>query len=305
MIDVSIIIPTKNGGELFKNTLRMIFAQNYPDGEFEVIVIDSGSKDNTVDLANIYDARIINIKPEDFGHGKTRNLGAKLSKGKYLVFTTQDAVPVTENWLFNLVRNLDAPQVAGVYGRQIPKEDAKPMEQFFLRTRYPEYKAVKSLNQGKVNMDTIFFSNVNSAIRRDIFQSHLFPDDLLMSEDQEWAKRVILDGYEIVYEPEAVVQHSHNYSLKSVFQRYFDSGATLGKFARSEYRSHGFAGRGLDYVRREIRFLNQTGHRGWIPYALLYDFCKFLGVFIGKRERYMIGGLKNKLSLVRSVQKRK
>ena len=115
MVDVSIIIPTKNGGELFKKALRMIFAQKYPPGEFEVIVIDSGSKDQTVDLANIYDARIINIKPEDFGHGKTRNLGAKLAKGKYLVFTTQDAVPVTENWLFNLVRNLEAPQVAELF----------------------------------------------------------------------------------------------------------------------------------------------------------------------------------------------
>jgi len=68
-------------------------------------------------------------------------------------------------------------------------------------------------------MNTIFFSSVNSAIKKQIFQQHPFLENLIMSEDQEWAKRVLLDGYEIVYDPEAAVYHSHNYSLKAVFQR--------------------------------------------------------------------------------------
>jgi len=217
-IKASIIIPTKDGATHLDKVLEMIYAQAH-EQPFEVIVIDSGSTDGTLDIVRRYPVKLVQIAPEDFGHGKTRNLGAELAEGKYLVFLTQDAVPAADRWLFNLIGNLEVPEVAGAYGRQISWEGTNPMERFFLNTHYPAYPMVKSVKEGKTDIATIFFSNANSALKKDVLRTYPFSEDLIMSEDQEWAKRVLLDGYEIVYDPEAAVYHSHNYSLKAVFKR--------------------------------------------------------------------------------------
>ena len=294
MKDTSIIILTKNAGNDFQNTLEAIYAQKYPGG-FEVIIVDSGSTDNTLEIARNHAAEVHQIKPEDFGHGKTRNFGASLANGSYLVFLTQDAVPATDVWLSNFIRNFEDSEVAGVYGRQIPKKGTKPMENFFLNTRYPLCKITKSAGQGKVDMNAIFFSDANSAIKKEIWGKYPFDDSLIMSEDQEWAKKVLLAGCKIIYDPEAAVYHSHNYSLKTVFQRYFDSGVSLNQFASKEYGN--FASGGLAYTKDEMKFLITNGYIKWLPYTVLYDFAKFFGLSLGKKEKYLPVAIKKRLSM--------
>ena len=295
-VEVSIIIPTRNGVAHLLKTLAMVYGQSYPR-PFEVIIIDSGSVDGTLDIARRYPARLVQIRPEDFGHGTTRNLGARLAEGRYLVFITQDAVPTSDRWLHNLVRHLEAPDVAGVYGRQIPREGTNPVERFFLYLRYPAHSIVQSARQGQIDLDTIFFSNVNSAVKREVLDQYPFLDDLIMSEDQEWAKRVLLNGYDVIYEPEAIVYHSHNFGPREVFKRYFDSGVSLGQFAHEEYSAHRFIRNGLNYVRQEMKFLVANGYLQWIPYALLYDLSKFMGLSLGKKERFLAAALKRRLSM--------
>ena len=296
MKDVSIIILTKNAGNDFQNTLEAIYAQKYA-GEFEVVIVDSGSIDNTLEIAQNYPTKVHQISPDDFGHGKTRNFAASLASGNYLVFLTQDAVPANDRWLSTLLRNFNDDNVAGVYGRQIPRKDTKPMENFFLNIRYPVSRMVKSAGQGKVDMNAIFFSNANSAIRKDIWEKYPFDDNLIMSEDQEWSRRVILAGYKIAYDPEAAVYHSHNYSPKTVFQRYFDSGVSFNQFAGREYGLSHFVSEGLVYAKCEMKFLLANGYMKWLPYAVLYDLAKFFGVFLGKKEKHLPLGLKKRLSL--------
>ena len=295
-VDVSIIIPTKNGGDYLSKTLVMAYGQSYPR-PFEVIIIDSGSVDGTLDIARHYPARLVQIRPEDFGHGKTRNLGVSLAEGRCLVFITQDAVPTSNRWLHNLVRHLEAPCVAGVYGRQIPRGDTNPVERFFLYSRYPAHSIVQSARQGQIDLDTIFFSNVNSAVKREVLDQHPFLDDLIMSEDQDWAKRMLLNGYDVIYEPEAAVYHSNDFGPREVFKRYFDSGVSLRQFAREEYSSDRFIRNGLNYVRQEMKFLVGNGYLQWLPYALLYDAAKFMGLSLGKRERFLAAVLKRRLSM--------
>lgn len=294
-VSVSIIIPTKNGATYLAKTLEMIFLQHYPR-PFEVIVIDSGSVDRTLEIVKRYPVRLVEIRPKDFGHGKTRNLGSKLAAGKYIVFISQDAIPATKRWLLNLVRNLERPEVAGIYGRQIPKEDANPIERSFLNIRYPPYKMVGSIKQGQIDITTIFFSNANSAIKKDILQRYPLLENLIMSEDQEWAKRVLLNGYGIIYDPEAAVYHSHNYNLITLFKRYFDSGVSLGQIAAKEYTFNKFIKNGLNQVRQEMKFLARNGYIKWIPYMVLYDLCKFMAVSLGKKERYLPAIVKRQLS---------
>jgi len=294
MNDASIIIPTKNAGDGFQDTLEAIYAQEYP-GEFEAIIVDSGSTDNTLAIAQNYPTKIHQIKPHEFGHGRTRNFAASLGHGDYLVFLTQDAVPATDKWLSALISNFKDNRIAGVYGRQIPRKGTKPMENFFLNIRYPLSTMVSSAEQGKVDMNTIFFSNANSAIRKEMWEKYPFADNLIMSEDQEWAKKILIANYEIVYDPEAAVYHSHNYNLKTVFQRYFDSGVSLNKFAGKEYGR--FIYEGLIYTKSEMKFLITNGYMKWLPYALLYDMAKFFGVSLGRKEKYLPLSVKRRLSL--------
>lgn len=295
--DVSIIILTKNAGAGFSGTLRAVYAQEYAE-KFEVIIIDSGSTDETNKIAKGYPTKIVNIKPEDFGHGRTRNLGARLAEGNFLAFLTSDAIPATDKWLSNLTRNFQDPNVAGVYGRQIPKEDTKPMEYFFLSNKYPSYQMVKQAGEGKTNMDIIFFSDVNSAIRKEIWEKHPFDDNIIVSEDTEWAKRVLLNSYKIVYEPEAAVYHSHNFSLRTLFQKYFDCGVSFNQFASNEYATDKFIAEGLSYTWQEMRFLIGNGYVKWLPYAVLYDLAKFLGVSLGKQEKWLPLSLKKYLGSI-------
>ena len=118
-MDASIIILTKNAGENFKQLLEHIFSQKFDD-QYQVLVIDSGSTDDTVNTAKEFPVQITKIKPEEFHHGRTRNLGAQLSSGSILVYITQDALPVNNDWLQKLAANFKDPNVAMVCGRQLP-----------------------------------------------------------------------------------------------------------------------------------------------------------------------------------------
>jgi len=295
VIKASIIILTKNAGDGFERTLEMIFSQKY-DEEYEVIMIDSGSKDNTLTIAKKYPTKIYEIPPEEFGHGKTRNFGASLSKGNYLVFITQDAVPINNKWLESITKPLSDSRVAGVFGKQIPKENANPMERFFLSQFYPERRKIRYSSQN-LKINEILFSDVNSAIRKDIWKRYKFNENIPIAEDYDIAKRILADNYIIIYEPNAGVYHSHNYSLKTVFKRFYHSGVSLKEIGIFEFNSPDFIIEGLRYFMEEMNFLFHNGYKKWIPYAIIYDFCKFFGMFLGKKGRYVPTIIKKKLSL--------
>ena len=291
---VSIIIPVKNGGSGFAQVLDAIYTQTY-DGQLDVVIIDSGSTDGTPALVTRDPARLLQVRPEEFGHGRTRNLGAMASQGEFLVFTTADAVPASDIWLRNLVRNFEDPNVAGVYGRQIPKPSTWPMEDFFLRWRYPPVRKIQYLDGQRPDLDTIFFSNVSSAIRRRVFEAHPF-EDVPINEDQVWAKNVVLNGYSIVYDPEAAVYHSHNRPLLKLFRRYFSAGMVFGQMARTEYSTHKFLPAGVKYMVAELQFLLFRGHVRWLPHALIYDACKFAGLWLGRHARWLPRRIKDELT---------
>jgi hypothetical protein len=164
---------------------------------------------------------------QEFDHGGTRNLGAELARGDVLVFTTQDAYAANERWLAALVAPLRGEGVAGVYGRQLPHVTARPPEQFFLDFLYGPRPRVQRLESADdLSFVSTLFSNVNSAIPRHVWEEHRFADDIVMSEDQEWSRRVLVAGMTILYEPRAAVFHSHRYTVAGAFRRFFDSGVS-------------------------------------------------------------------------------
>jgi rhamnosyltransferase len=294
---ISVLIPVKNGGTDLARCLEGIARQRVDD-EIEVVVVDSGSQDGSPDRARAFGARVHEIPPEQFVHGATRNLAAQLSRGDVLVFTTQDAVAADESWLAHLVAALDGGDVAGVYGRQLPHENATPPEQFFLDFMYGATPRVQRLaSVEELTFEQTLFSNVNSAIPRRVWEAYPFEDKVAMAEDQEWSRRVLLAGRAIVYEPRAAVQHSHTYTLGGAFRRFYasgvsaDSGFVAGPTSRAALR------RAMRrYALGELRWLWQGGQRRWIPYAVVYELAKAAGLQLGMREHRLPARIKRRLS---------
>jgi rhamnosyltransferase len=291
--DVSIILLTKNGGDRLKELMESIKAQNF-QGRLEVVAVDSGSQDDTLKILESYGARIFRIKPEDFHHSKTRNFGASKSEGKVLVYLTQDALPINNDLLNNLLDPLNNEDFAVVYGRQIANLHAKKIDSFFYSYFYPDEKKVlkkkHTLDTRKFYMENIFVSDVCSAIKKDVWKQLKFSDDVSMSEDKDFALKALKAGYKIVYEPEAAVYHSHDYSLGGLFKRRFKDGAAFSSIALQGEGN--FLMRGLKYFTQQMKFLIKNNLSG-VPYALAYNFIYFLGFFLGNKEKYLPNFVKN------------
>jgi len=298
---ISIVIPVKDGGEDLRRCLWGIARQRVEE-EFEVVVVDSASSDGSVALAESTGARVHPIAAADFNHGGTRNLGVSLARGEIVVFTSQDAYAPGDDWLERLTAPVRAGTVAGAYGRQLAHDGASAAERYFLDFLYgPTSREQAAAGPHELSMDTTLFSNVNAAISTEVLRRLPFAADIIMSEDQEWSRRVLLDGGRLAYVAEAVVRHSHPYTLRAAFKRFFDSGVS----AEAAYMAGGAPAaevlrrRAKDYARGELRWL-WNGHRHAIPYAVLYEGAKFAGLQLGLRHARLPAALKPHLSALPS-----
>jgi rhamnosyltransferase len=291
---VSVIIPTKNAGKIFDSVLTAIFS-NGADFELDVIVVDSGSNDGTRDVAAKYPVKLVEIPPDSFSHGGARNLGAENANGQFLVFLTQDAMPSGRDWLSNLLSNFTDNDVAGVYGRQLPGGLSSPVEKFFLEYLYPDTKSIKnSVDPNNCLLREIFFSNVNSAIKRSEWEANRFNEDLIMSEDQEWAKRILMKRKKLVYEPSAAVIHNHRYTFSGLIGRNFDSGMSLRGVVNAPItRSLGYE---LGYLRDGIQYFARTGKPLHIFIFLFYEMVRMFGFTLGFYSRILPLTIKTRIS---------
>jgi rhamnosyltransferase len=296
---ISVVIPVKNGGEDLRRCLDGIGSQQVSEG-VEVVVADSGSTDDSREVARSAGARVLDVGAADFLHGATRNLAAAECRGDVLVFTSQDAVADNEHWLARLCAPLHGDSsLAGVYGRQIARDDASPPERFFLEFLYGAQARMQSAaDPQELSMRTTLFSNVNSAISRVVWQEFPFSESAYFAEDQDWARRVLLAGYSIRYEPDAAVRHSHSYTVTSAFKRFFDTGASgeRGFLAGGSASSGVLRREALRYARAEVAWLVRTGQRRWIPYAAVYEAAKFLGLQAGAHHRMLPLSVKRRWS---------
>ncbi len=297
---ISVVLPVKDGGDDLRRCLDGIARQQTGEA-VEVVVVDSGSRDGSAERAERAGARVHRIAASEFNHGATRNLGASLARGDVLVFTSQDAHAERPDWLARLVAPLrERDDVAGAYGRQVAHPDAKPPEVFFLEFLYgPRGRVQRATGVGELSMETTLFSNANSAIRRDVFDaSGGFADDVIMSEDQEWSRRVLLEGWAIAYVPEAVVRHSHPYTIRAAFRRFFDSGVSAERayLAGARPSQAVLRRQAVRYAREEVAWLARSGNARWLPYAGVYELAKFAGLQLGARHRVLPPRLKRRLS---------
>jgi len=292
----SVILLTKNAGGVFSEVLDRLFeCEGINEGE--VIMIDSGSTDLTLEYARKYsDIRLFKIHPSDYGHGKTRNMGAGLAKGDFIIYLVQDAIPANSNFLKELMRPLTNINVAGVYGRQIPRASVDPIEGFFLKATYPETPQIRTYSGvAPMKIDSLFFSNVASALKRAVWKKIPFNENLIMSEDQQWAKNALQAGYCILYQPTAMVNHSHNYGLKETFQRNFDSGFSLRGLVDDTLRQ--MVCYEMNYLLAGIKQLTLWGNTRRVPYFLLKEALRSLGFFLGQKSNLFPLRINRRLSM--------
>jgi rhamnosyltransferase len=217
---VSIVIPTRNGGARFRSVLDAVTRQRV-DVPIELIVIDSGSTDATVALAERHASSVIRVEPERFNHGTTRNLGIERSRGEFVVMLVQDAIPVGDDWLAALIEPLrHNDRLAGTFARQTPEPGASALTRHYLS----EWLAAKAADRTvfltpdefdqsapEERFDRCIFDNVCSCIRRDVWTRIPFRSSPI-AEDLAWAREVLAAGFGLAYVPAAMVEHSHDRS---------------------------------------------------------------------------------------------
>jgi rhamnosyltransferase len=277
---VSIIIPTKNAGDRLDSVLKGIFASRVDFG-YEVIVVDSGSHDNTKKIIERHPVKLIEIEPLSFSHGGSRNTGADNAAGEILVYLSQDAMPKDERWLASLVSGFKGRDTAGIFGRQIPDESSSALEKFFLQYVYPDYKIIKdSLNPDNCILQDIFFSDVNSAIRKSEWENNKFREDLIMSEDQAWSRDMLMKKKKIVYEPVAAVYHSHNYTIRRLMMRNFDSGLSLKGIIKAPFRRNLLYE--IKYIKSAMLYFIKNRHYRYLFIFPFYECFRLSGFLAGR-----------------------
>ena len=227
--EVTLFIPTWNAGVEFRENYRLMSLQEL-DRSFEILIIDSGSTDGTIEFLKSQEARLIQIPSSEFNHGFTRNRAIQEAKGEIVIMTVQDARPYDRYWMQKLVDGLTDPRVAGAYSRQLPRSDANPLIKERLKAwsatserrkvQFIEDRAEFEALQPLEKMSRVIFDNVSSCVRRSValeipFRRRQFGEDI------DWGYRAILGGYRIVFEPQSKVIHSHNRSSWYEFKRIY------------------------------------------------------------------------------------
>lgn len=215
---VSIVILSKNGGQLFQESLDAIFKQD-TSFDYEVIVVDSGSTDSTLDVLKHYPLQLYSIDPESFFFGPARDFGFSLSKGEYVVTISQDVVPAVSRWLNNLVAPLMEDRADLVQGKDILPQTG---DIFFWEKQGLFYRSI--IGRDFIRQYGGFgVSCTNMAIKRSVWERVRF-GDAPMNEDKEIQKRLVSKGYRIFFQPDALAFHGHQYSLRSLMKRCENEG---------------------------------------------------------------------------------
>lgn len=222
---ISVIIPVKNGANTLNDALQGVFSQKLINC-VEVIIINSGSTDDTLDIAKKYPVRIHEIPPEEFNHGATRNLGVALAHGEFVVLTVQDAIPADDEWISKMLKHFKDPDVAGVCGRQIIPHDkdknplewsrtfSEPVSRKVCFKHRSEYQYLTDMEKRSIcSWDDVTAMYRRSTLLKVPFRPAMFAEDAL------WANDALENGYAIIYEPNATVYHYHFQTFSFRFKR--------------------------------------------------------------------------------------
>lgn len=297
--NISVLIPTYNAEKYIDELLKSIKNQILVN-IIEVIVVDSSSKDRTVEIANQFNTKILVIKKEEFDHGGTRTLAGKLAKGDILVYITQDIKLYDEKSIHNLIKPFfKDKKIGATYGKQIPYENTNLFGKHLRLFNYPEEGYIREYKDKNLyGIKTAFLSNSFAAYKKSTLEEiGWFKENLILGEDVYAGAKILKAGYKIAYVSEAKVYHSHSYTMWQEFKRYFD----IGVFHRCEnWILEGFGkpeGEGLKYMKSEFKFLLKNNAYHLIPEYFIRNLFKYLGYKLGFNYGKIPLPLRKKISM--------
>lgn len=240
-LTATVVILTYNGERFIDDILTSLEGQRF-DGTIDTLVIDSGSTDRTLELVAAHPGvRLHSIPNEEFGHGRTRNLGAELATGDIVAYLTHDAVPLHDRWLAEIVAPFaDDPRIAAVLGKQVPRRSAPPALKYDIQRVFerlgPDYGVTVVFDAGQDWSDAertaaSFYSDANSAARRAVLLGPVPYRDVSYAEDQVFGRDLLDRGLRKAYAPRATVEHSNDVTLRTFGKRIADDVVGLRRIA--------------------------------------------------------------------------
>jgi rhamnosyltransferase len=296
-LKTALIILTRNAKNNLPPLIESLKFQTMKADYF--LVLDSSSTDGTEEIAKAAGANFIVIPLEQFNHGGTRQICVDLvPDADIILFLTQDAILASPDSLEKLLTCFNDKSVSVAYGRQLPRKGAAPIEAHARIFNYPPYSQEKSLEDStQLGIKTAFISNSFAAYRREsLISVGGFPENIILSEDMYVTAKMLMAGWKVLYCAESAVYHSHDFSIRQEFSRYYDIGVCHSKefwilenFGRAELE-------GVKYIISEIKYLFYINPL-LIPLALFRDFVKLLGYKMGLKEKYLPVKLKRHMSM--------
>jgi len=293
-VRVSVCLPVWQGVADLRRLLPALARQRLAGG-FEIVAVDSSSTDGGFELMREHGARVERIAQRDFGHGRTRNQLARLARGESLVYLSQDALPVGDDFLSALVAPLSEAGVAAATARILPRDDDDPLTRRSVLDqpqaaseprRHALYRAGLAALSPAERASRVAFDNVAAAYRAEVLRALPFPD-VDFGEDAGWAELALERGHELAFEPKAVVLHAHRYDARTAWRRWRQDAAFQREaFGRRVRPGLGSALRGLVFeLRRDWNFLRREGGLGFLPRALVLRAAQVGGAWAGSRGR--------------------
>lgn len=285
--NVDIILPVCNPDERTVQSVKRLLKQTYPINRIYIIHTDKGMFPKELEtLSN--KIHITHIRPEEFDHGGTRHQGAMMSHTQFFIYMTQDALPVNERLVENLMEAFQNEKVGAAYARQLPAADCGAIERFTRNFNYPPESRVKSEEDLSVlGIKTYFCSNTCAAYRKSVYMSlGGFETKVIFNEDMIMAGRIIQSGYKIAYAADAQVIHSHHDGCMKLFKRNFDMAVSQAEHPEI-FEGISSEKEGIRLVKQASAYLLKIGKPWLIIQMFVQSGFKYLGYRMGKNYRLL------------------
>lgn len=300
MKKIQVIIPIYKPDHKLIELLQKIKEQSIED--IPLLIIDSGSNDEYKSEIKNMNCLVKKIDVKTFNHGGTRQMEADMFPDKDIyIFLTQDAILVNEKSIENIVKVFDNFNIGCAYGRQLPHKDANLFSSYARLFNYKDKSYIYSINdKEKYGIKTAFNSNSFAAYRRKALNEiGGFPINTILSEDMYVAAKMLLNKWSVAYCSDAMVYHSHNYTIWQEFKRYFDIGVFHSRESWIKDTFGGAEGEGKKYIISEIKYLIKRNIVLIFP-MIIRDIMKFLGFRLGIKERFINKHIKRKISMTKN-----
>lgn len=277
---IDIICPLYNAKKYIENLQQSLEMQKDVNID-KIRYVITNTNDNIEEILDKYNCAYSKIEKKDFSHSLVREKEAYKSDADIIVFITQDVIIKDEKWLYNLVKGIENGECEAAFSRQLCLNNT--IEKYTREKNYPENSYIVSKNDlEKLGLRTFFFSDAAGAIKREIFVKLKGYDgkNLPISEDMYFAYKLIMNDYRIKYEADSEVIHSHKFTLKQLYRRYYDT----GKFFKQnsyldKYGTNGTGANLAKYIlKRAIKDKNIKVLIEFIPNMS----ARFIGMKVGK-----------------------